>query len=448
MTRAKSPDFLLKRVYADGTESRPRLRAIQSFDPDWTVGRRGFLTTAAAAVGLLTGARPLIPEAAAAPDPAEDAPSACSPDIKAHRESVSWLGFTPDGAYLVSFCPEDGIKLWEMPAGALAATWDEDKAEIKSLAVSPDGKTLAVGGPGEITLRAIPSGETVRTLSSADEAAGSLAFTPDGESLLAGGPNGRVTVWTPRLGITLKQLEGDGDYPVTGLTLSADHGVLAGAVGKGVSLWNLKTGKRVQRIPLKYSVEALAFDPLGIFLVIVSDHRHEPVRIYDVAQGRILRDFDADARPAGGLAFTMTGPCRAITGMHDGTVVFWRIPSGTYDRTLDLDTRNVHCLAVSPDGSLLAAGTGDKRIILVDLARNETLTCLFDKDAYPKGKEAGTYTYTDQYGRTITGTQPCGTPIPAGAICTCNCVPGGFLIPRVGGTICTCNQICVCVPVK
>src|SRR6185436_4213245 len=54
---------------------------------------------------------------------------------------------------------------------------------------------------------------------------------------------------------------------------------------------------------------------------------------------------------------------------------------------------------------------------------------------------------------------PCGSPIPAGAVCTCNCVPGSepaYRPPRStgggggyggGGRICTCNKICTCIPV-
>jgi hypothetical protein len=50
-------------------------------------------------------------------------------------------------------------------------------------------------------------------------------------------------------------------------------------------------------------------------------------------------------------------------------------------------------------------------------------------------------------------TVPCGTPIPSGAICTCNCVAGTGLPSSGGGgggggctcnTICTCNRICTC----
>lgn len=48
-----------------------------------------------------------------------------------------------------------------------------------------------------------------------------------------------------------------------------------------------------------------------------------------------------------------------------------------------------------------------------------------------------------------TFTLPCGSPIPPGATCTCNCVP--VTAPRQSygtRTICTCNKVCTCVPVR
>ena len=43
----------------------------------------------------------------------------------------------------------------------------------------------------------------------------------------------------------------------------------------------------------------------------------------------------------------------------------------------------------------------------------------------------------------VSWTLPCGSPVPAGAVCTCNCVavPAGT---RNSLTTCTCNKVCTC----
>ena len=43
-----------------------------------------------------------------------------------------------------------------------------------------------------------------------------------------------------------------------------------------------------------------------------------------------------------------------------------------------------------------------------------------------------------------TSTQPCGSPLPAGAVCLCNCVRATS--SPIWRTICTCNTVCTCNP--
>jgi hypothetical protein len=69
----------------------------------------------------------------------------------------------------------------------------------------------------------------------------------------------------------------------------------------------------------------------------------------------------------------------------------------------------------------------------------------------PPGEDGIQYSYTDPYGNTQNLTLPCDSPIPDGAICTCNCVttcscvgyvaPEPALPPSDGGGICTCNEV-------
>jgi hypothetical protein len=69
----------------------------------------------------------------------------------------------------------------------------------------------------------------------------------------------------------------------------------------------------------------------------------------------------------------------------------------------------------------------------------------------PTGKDGITYQYTDDYGGTYTRTLPCGSQIPQGAVCVCNCVAvcscDGYATATPScscntyGTICTCDVV-------
>jgi hypothetical protein len=72
----------------------------------------------------------------------------------------------------------------------------------------------------------------------------------------------------------------------------------------------------------------------------------------------------------------------------------------------------------------------------------------------PSGKEVGSLEVvqvkrTDAQGREVHSVVSCGSPMPPGAVCTCNCVPGRLSVPKPssGGSYCTCNKVCTCMAV-
>jgi len=77
----------------------------------------------------------------------------------------------------------------------------------------------------------------------------------------------------------------------------------------------------------------------------------------------------------------------------------------------------VLALAIRPDGELLVSGSSDQTVKLWSLPEGKLLpVCLLD----PAVSTASGVRYTVG-GKTYT--LPCGSPLPPGAVCTCNCVP-------------------------
>jgi hypothetical protein len=140
------------------------------------------------------------------------------------------------------------------------------------------------------------------------------------------------------------------------------------------------------------------------------------------------------------------------SGSNDNSVKLWSLPDGKLLATLTGHKSSILKLAISPDGKMMASGDRDGVVILWDIEKRSFLNFLFD----PKASQTDAITY-NQYdkitGQTITYTLPCGSPIPSGAVCTCNCVQGTYRpytpsVPSSVRTICTCNKICTCIPVR
>ena len=204
-------------------------------------------------------------------------------------------------------------------------------------------------------------------------------------------------------------------------------------------------------------VTSISFSPDGKLLA--SGSYDMTIKLWNVVSGELLKTLKGHTDGVISISFSPDGNLLA-SGSDDKTIKLWNVVSGELLKTLKGHTGWVKSISFSPDGNLLASGSYDKTIKLWDAVsfKGALTTCLFDPAATEKKEEAITYQSKDAYGTIRTYTLPCGSPVPPGAICTCNCVPGTYSVPDFshtspspgrgrGGTICTCDQVCTCVPV-
>ena len=119
------------------------------------------------------------------------------------------------------------------------------------------------------------------------------------------------------------------------------------------------------------------------------------------------------------------------SGHWDGTIKLWSLPEGALLRTLESHADWVLSIAISPDGTLLASGSWDKTIKLRSLPEGNHVMDLIDIGVSADDFEGAQYSPGDAGEGVIT--LPCGSPLPSGATCICNCVKG---------SVCSCVGNC------
>lgn len=441
------PQFRLARVTDAGTED-VRIVRISEIPLDTRSDRRGFLgtaMTASAAVGaILAGCRPPRSPSSGAQ---------CS--TLAHRGAVTALAVGNSGRLLVSAGLDDAIKLWTLPDGALTKSAEAHHGGIRSIAIAPDGKSLAsAGDDGNIALWTLPEVALSKSLQGNGVKVASVTITPDGTLLVSAG--NLIELWSLPDGVLTKTL--DPHAGTTSVAVSPDGRLLAsGGRDHLVRLWSLPDGAFLRSLAgHEDEVHHVAVSADGRLLVSAGADR--TVKLWRLPDGVLLRSLTGHDSAVQAVAIAPNGRLIA-SASADHTVKLWSLPDCNLVKSLDGHGQLVHSVAVTPDSRVLASASKDQTIMLWLLPEGTPYRCFLDLDASPKDVTGITYTARDEYGRELSYTLPCGSPLPPGVTCTCNCVPGSYAPPAPpesnapsttyvpSGTYCSCDMVCTCLAV-
>jgi WD40 repeat protein len=215
---------------------------------------------------------------------------------------------------------------------------------------------------------------TLRVASTSEEPAlvQCVGFSPDGQTLAAGSYSydyqksagvGRLTLWD-----TASRQQRAAWVAHTGfvlsLTFSADGALLATASADGsVKLWDATTGglrailEGHTTIVSKVVFAADGKSLLSSGLKAEDGETHREFKRWDLTRGEELPLGDVPASLTY-LAASADG-AMAARAVAERTIALFDLPSGRQRRALPPHSSPVNCAAFSPDGQLLATGTGD-----------------------------------------------------------------------------------------
>jgi WD40 repeat protein len=298
--------------------------------------------------------------------------------LEGHTGQITGLAITHAGQTLYSSSLDSRVFIWDL-AGARRLgrpfTTGPDNPEGPRYALSPDGRTLAVGQrDGSVTLTdpttlrriarfpVVPKGP-VR----------GMGYVPGGKLLFLGGENGFASLVDPRGGRIVKRLRGHRDRVFTP-SFSADGRTMATASGfNSVRLWALPSGRPVGR-PLRGppDIGHISLSPDGRTLAVTRPP-DGGVEIRDVPTLRRRTTLSDSETVWDIVRFTPDGRF-LLGGSWKGWAQLWS--TNTWkpaSRRFTAHAGRVESQSISPDGHTLATGGPDGTIRLWDLRTQQPL---------------------------------------------------------------------------
>ena len=276
--------------------------------------------------------------------------------------SVLSTAFSPRNPDRLAIGRSDGtIQLWDTSTYTRLYTLDDHTGSILSLAFSPDGRTLASGGiDNTVRLWDASTGALQHTLTKHTDFVTSLNFSADGGVLASGSKDGTIRLWNPNTGQQQNALTGY-VVPVLSLAFNPVRDTLAtGRADNIIRLWDLNTGRLLHTLRGHTDlVLSLAFNPNGSTLA--SGSADSTVRLWNTDTGLPLRTLTAHTDWVNSVAFSST---TLASGSFDKTLCLWDADTGDLQHTLTVHTNSVESLAFSADGSTLASGSADGKVLL------------------------------------------------------------------------------------
>ncbi|MBV9211667.1 MAG: caspase family protein [Acidobacteria bacterium] len=287
------------------------------------------------------------------------------------------LAFSPDGKTIATSNMEMNIEVWNVSDGKEALHIDVKNNIIEGIVFSPDGKLLIGGGyqvsKGTSGLDAsfriwdAATGAERQLKSGKTSSLEALALSPDGKLLAVGGKDKKVRLWNLASG-QVEQPLGDLKSILLEMAFTPDGKFLATTdMEDSTRLWNMTTRRESAS---KINFGAPAYSPDGkLFATVEKDN---VIALRDTKTLKPLHLLSGHKSGIYVVAFSHDGKL-AASGSDDGEAKLWDTATGKEVRTLTGHQASVRTIAFSPNDTLLATAGNDSVIKLWDMATGKEL---------------------------------------------------------------------------
>jgi WD40 repeat protein len=291
--------------------------------------------------------------------------------LKAFTTDVRTIAFSPDGHHVVFGVSDNSLRLWD------AVTWEEIAilespayiGGVNSVAFSPGGSRI-VSASADHTLRLwdATSHKELSQFKGHEGSVRAVAFSPDGGQFVSGSGDSTVRIWSANAfkdSFSIEDNRALRNRPMDVAFLADGARIMTLCEDRLVRIYDadsLDELGELQHSPRADDVDAAIVWSPDCSLITTRYGPHNSLRVWSTTVFEMVAELALGLHAEASFDCAAFSPdnMRIVSGMRDGTVLVWSILSSEVlaKFTLNEPGIRIKCVAYSPDGSHIAAGSG------------------------------------------------------------------------------------------
>jgi len=286
--------------------------------------------------------------------------------MRGHTDPVRGVAHLPGGRRIITCSADGSLRLWDLESGVqIGNDWRDGKEGAWTIALSPNGKSVAIGHDGKVRLWDAETKKVVAIWTGHDKAVRSLCWSVDGERLVSGSDDGTIRVWDVESGDTVLGPINTEHRSVYAVMYSPDTTKIAtgGRDQIAVKIWDAKTGNLLSKIKHDSTVWSLAWTSDQKKLITASSPL---IRIFDTATWQQIAILEGHTNLVNSLSLFQNNRLLA-SGSYSGTARLWNLDTNLQVGPPLLNEDTVYSAAISADGKQLVTGCDDSNAYVWDI---------------------------------------------------------------------------------
>jgi WD40 repeat protein len=288
--------------------------------------------------------------------------------MRGHTKQVNGVVHLADGRRIITGSSDGSLRLWDLESGAqIGKKWRNEYDAVWSMAMSPNGKTIATGsggGDNSVKLWDIETSKVISKWTGHTIVVCALCWSADGERVASGSWDGTARVWDVNTGKTILRIKTRHDR-VVAVMYSPDSSKLATGGDKkdAVKIWDAETGELLTTLKHDPFVNSLTWTSDGKKLISGSD---ELIRIFDTATWQQIAILKGHTSFVNAISLSQNNRFLA-SASYDKTARLWNLDTNLPVGPPLQHEDTLRSAALSPDGKALVTGCRDGNLYTWDV---------------------------------------------------------------------------------